>query len=254
MVFKWALSLMLISFVLSGCVPAGQAKADKSKNAEVHYKLAIAHLQGNNPTMALKELLNAVQSDPDNSAIHVALAQAYQQKKAYALAERHYLKALELEPGEPRYQNNLGALYLDMKEWDKAITYFDKAGQNLLFLNVHVAVAGKAYAYFKKDDYANALKYYQEAAALAPRYASAHFRQSEVYRKLNKPELEKAALLRAIDIAPQFLQARYRLAEVLVGMDEQEQAEKQLQTIIEFAPTSDWGLRAVELLRSIPPS
>lgn len=254
MLLKWTCYLSLCLLAVSACAPVGQTSSDTRNQADAHYKMATAHLQANNPTMALKELLMAVKKDPENSSIHVMLAQAYQQKKAYLLAERHYLESLRLSEDEPRYQNNLAALYLDMEKWDKAIAYFDKASKNLLFANAHVAVTGKAYAYFKKGDYSNALAFYKEAIDLEPRFAPAYFRQSAVYRQLKETELEKVALQRAIDIAPQFIQARYRLAELLIDAKELKLAAQQLQTIIEFSPMSEIGLKANDLLRSLPGS
>lgn len=254
MLLKWVCYLSLCFFAISACVPAGQARSDKRQQADVHYKMAAAHMQASNPTMALRELLQAVQKDPENSSIHVMLAQAYQQKKAYTQAERHYLESLRLSENDPRYQNNLAALYLDMEQWDKSIDLFDKASKNLLFVDAYKSIAGKAFAYYKKDDYSSALVFYKEALALAPRYSTAYFLQSEVYRALHKSELEKASLQRAIDIAPQFIQARYRLAELLIDAHELKQAEQQLQTIIEFSPTSEIGLQANDLLRSLPGS
>lgn len=253
MLLRWfPLCLLIALLALSACAPVGQAREDKRKEADVHYKMAAAHLQSDNPTMALKELLRAVQIDPNNGSIHVALAQAYQQKKAYLQAEKHYLRALELSDNEPSYQNNLAALYLDMKQWDKAIEFFDKASQNLLFLTPHTAVAGKGYAYFQKGDHSKALAYYREAVALSPRYAHAYYLQSQVYEKLEQPKLEMTMLQKAVDVAPQFLQARYRLAVLLTEEDQFTKAEEQLQTIVKFAPGSEWGLKATELLRTFP--
>ena len=138
----------LLIFGLFACVPANQQQGQsKSQQADAHFKMGISHLQGNNPTMALKELLLAVKDDPRNSAMHAALAQAYQLKKAYPQAEQHYLQAIKLSDNDPRFNNNIATLYLDMEQWDKAISYFDVAASNLLFMNAHVALTGKGYAY-----------------------------------------------------------------------------------------------------------
>lgn len=247
--------LLLLIFLLSGllsCAPVQQQNEQSNRKADVHYKLAMAHLQANNPTAALQELLAAVQKEPQNSAIQVALAQAYHQKNALQLAERHYLKALEIEPDEPRYQNNLGALYLDMKQWDKAIRYFDRAASNLLFMNSHVAMTGKAYAYYQKGDYQNALRNFAEVISLNPRYVPAYLHQSRVYRSLGEVGKERKSLENAIAVAPQFMQARYRLAELLQQQRAYGRAQEQLLTIIEFAPQSEWGRQAQELLQDLP--
>ncbi len=152
---------LLICLLLSavvGCAPKQNLADDKKKQAEVNYKLGASHLEANNPTLALKKFLLAAENDPNNSSIQVGLAQAYQMKRAYAEAERHYQKALQLSENDPRYLNNLGTLYLDMGEWDKAIQQFDLAASDLLFMSPHVAMAGKAYALLRKHDLPAALE------------------------------------------------------------------------------------------------
>jgi Tfp pilus assembly protein PilF len=243
--------IIALLLFLAACVPVKQEAASNKKQADVHYKLAMAHLQGNNPTMALKELLVAIKQDPENSNIVVALAQTYQRKKAYLLAETAYLKALQLSDNDPQYQNNLASLYLDMKQWDKAIHYFDLASKNLLFVNAHVAVAGKAYAYYKKMDYTQAQKYVDEAIALAPNYASAYTLRSKIYHALGDTEQELYSLRRAIDISPQSLQARYDLAVLLLQENSLKLAADQLKIIYEYAPSTELGRKSKDLLKSL---
>ena len=246
--------IFILMLGLCSCAPVRNEAKQDFHQADVHYKLAMAHLQADNPTLALKELLAAVKKDPNNSSIQVALAQTYQRKKAYPQAELHYLKALDLDKNEPRYQNNLASLYLDMEKWDKAIYYFDLASKNLLFVNAHVAVAGKAYAYFKKNDYPEALKFSTEATKIAPRYASAYFLTSEIYNAMGDVDQEKFFLQRAIDIAPQFISARYRLAVLFLQENSLADAAEQLKIILEFSPTSELGTKAKSLLKTLPDS
>lgn len=241
--------LMIIG--LSGCVSTAQNQQQQQQQADVHYKLGVAHLQAQNPTSALKELLIAVEHEPENSSIQVALAQAYQLKKSYQNAERHYLKALEISKNEPRYQNNLASLYLDMEQWDKAADYFDKASGSLFFLKTHVALTGRGYAYYRKGDYAAALAGLKEALALAPLYAPAHFYKSEVYRSLGQTDLSRGSLERAIELAPHYLQARYQLAVLLLKEQQREKAASEFQAIIDLAPDSEWGVKSATLIKAL---
>ena len=251
MFYKRMLFFSLFWFFLFGCVPQPQQVQKPAQQADVHYKLGVSFLHAGNPTLALKELLKAVEYDPNRSGIHVSLAQAYQLKKAYPQAERHYLKALELSPNDPRYQNNLAALYLDMEQWDKAIYYFDEASQNLLFLNAHNALAGKGYAYFKKKDYAAALAQYQEVLTIAPRYAPAYFLQSEVYHEMGQTEQERKMLEQAIDVAPNYVQAIYQLGVLLLKEEDEPSATEKFEQVVDLAPDSEWGLKSVQMLRSL---
>ena len=241
------LLLGLVVALLGACAPV--ASQPSKQQADVHYTLGISHLQANSPTLALKEFLRAAEIDPENSDIQVALAQAYQLKKSYQNAERHYLRALQLAEGDPRYQNNLASLYLDMGQWDKAIDYFDKASANLLFLNSHVALTGKGYAYYRKGDYSSALASYQEALAIAPLYAPAHFYKSEVYRALEQPDLYRKSLERAIELAPQYVQARYELGILLLKEQQKERALKEFRTVVECREAGDYLIEQLHSLR-----
>ena len=245
---------LLLSLLLFGCVAAGPQPNTPKKQANVHYQMGVSDLQANNPTMALKEFLLAVKEDPENSSIQAALAQAYQLKKAYPEAEQHYLKALEYSHDDPSFQNNLGALYLDMQQWDKAIEYFDKAAANLLFLSPQVALTGKGYAYFRKHDLQTAISCYKQALSMAPNYAPAYYRLSEVYHEQDNPLLEQQALERSLEIAPQYVQAHYQLGVLLLKQQKTEEATQHFKKILELAPNSELALKAADLLRSLPKS
>ncbi|NIQ95107.1 MAG: tetratricopeptide repeat protein, partial [Desulfuromonadales bacterium] len=89
--------------------------------------LGVSYLRADDPTQALQEFLLAAEIEDDDAPLQAGLGQAYFMKKSYADAERHYLKALRLDKGNPKYQNNLAALYMEMERWDDAIDYFEKA-------------------------------------------------------------------------------------------------------------------------------
>ena len=241
--------LFLVSLV--ACAPSTNLLDEKKHQADVSYKLAISHLMGNNPTAALKKLLRAVALDPENSSIHVALAQTYQIKRSYQNSERHYLRALELSDNDPRYLNNIASLYLDTQQWDKAIGYFDQASSDLLFLNPHVALSGKGYAYFQKKEYTAALQQYDEALAIEPGYATAYYLKSEVYQQMGNAQLQRKMLERAINLAPQYARANYQLGILSLAEKQTAAAIKHLQVVVEVAADTEIGLRSTELLQGL---
>jgi Tfp pilus assembly protein PilF len=244
--------LFLVLLMLSGCAGTTANIDEDRHQADVHHKLAEAHLQGNNPSAALRELLMAVELDPANAAIHASLAQAYQERRAYQEAETHYFEAIRLSKGNPRYENNLANLYLVTEEWDKAISYFDRAAKNLLFDSTHIAMTGKGYAYLQQGDYASALQAFREAVLMMANFAPAHYYQAEVYRLTEETLLEKAALRRTIELAPELVQARYRLAVLLLRDGNYQGARQQLEIIKNFVPDSEEGKMAAELIKTLP--
>jgi Tfp pilus assembly protein PilF len=237
--------------VLCACAPPPQVQHDNIQQAESYYRMGVSHLQNNNPTMALQELLKAVAIAPQSDTIHAALGQAYQLKKAYESAEKHYLKAIEISNKEPRYMNNIGSLYLDMKEWDKAIDYFGQAADNLIFLRPHVALAGKGYAYLQKKDYPAALREFEKSAEVSTRYPRAYYLQSEALNAMGRTELARKALEKAVRLAPNYVQALYQLGVMEMKAQENEAAIGRFEKIVEVAPTSEIGMQAADLLRAL---
>ncbi len=238
--------------VLAGCAGTASRIEDNSHQADVHHKMAEAHLQGNNPSAALRELLKAVELDSTNAAIRASLAQAYQERRAYQEAETQYLEAIKLSDNDPRYVNNLANLYLSLEDWDRAILYFDRAAKNLLFDSTHIAMTGKGYAFMQKGDYAAALQAFRDAVSMLSNFAPAHFYQAEVYRLTEETVLEKVALRRTIELAPELVSARYRLAVLLLRDGNYQGARQQLEIIINFVPDSDEGRMATELIKTLP--
>ena len=246
MQFRIIVTLALLGF-LFGC----GGGANVQPKAQPHYTLGLSHLQGGNPTLALKEFLKAVEENPKDHKVHAALARAYQSKRAYEMAEKHYLKALELSDNDPRYQNNLAALYISMGRWDQAITYFDLAASNLLFMRSELALMGKGYALYKKGDYPAALQSYREAEAIAPRLPPLHFHLGETYDAMGQVELARAAYEKALMFAPGYSEARYQLAVLLLKQKQLDEAKKELKILVEKDPLSDWGGKAAEFLKTM---
>lgn len=244
--------LLVAVLVIAGCAGTTSRVEEDRNQADIHHKLAEAHLQANNPSAALRELLQAVELDDTNAAIRASLAQAYQERRAYQEAEIHYLEAIRLSTNDPRYENNLANLYLVMEEWDKAIIYFDRAAKNLLFDSTHIAMTGKGYAFLQQGDYASALQAFREAIMMMANFAPAYYYQAEVYRLTEETTLEKVALRRTIELAPELVQARYRLAVLLLRDGNYTGARQQLEIITNFVPDSDEGRTAAELIKTLP--
>lgn len=244
------LKSVLIALLLLLLCACG-ASVERQNQARSHYTLGLSHLQNGSPTLALKELLKAVELDSSDAEIQAGLAQAYQLKKAFTEAESHYLKALKLSEDDPRYLNNLAALYIDMEEWDKAIDYFTQAANNLLFMRTEVALSGIGYAHFRKGDYPAALNFYQEAKTIAPGYAPIRVRIGEVFSAMGQDNVARGEFEKALQMNSNYAEAHYRLGMLLLREKNVAKAIQHFQRVIELSPESDWGQKAAGLLQSM---
>jgi len=90
-------------------------------------------------------------------------------KKNFDQAIVHYQKAIDLDPNEPIYYNNLAAVYVEKKQYDKAIEACDKAedvcktGGQYDYVKLAKILARKAAAYSHMGDYEKSLKCYEKS-------------------------------------------------------------------------------------------
>lgn len=90
-------------------------------------------------------------------------------KKNFDQAIIHYQKAIELDANEPIYYNNLAAVFLEKKQFDKAIESCDKAEEicksagHYDYIKLAKILARKASAYTQKGDYQTAIDLYQRS-------------------------------------------------------------------------------------------
>lgn len=241
------IALLLLAACVS-CVPS-ETKQPVKEKAQYHYILGSSALNENNPTEALKEFLAAEKLDNKDHNIQAGLAQAYWAKKAYSLAETHFLNAIKLSNDDPRYYNNLGALYLSMARFDDAISAFRVAADSLLFDRPEVAWTGIGYANVQKQDYVAAHSAYKKAIDLNPRYHLASFRLGELYYYQDRPVEALEAFTRTIELAPWFDQGHYWQGLVYMKMKEPAKAKKAFTEVVRLAPQSETARLAVNYLK-----
>jgi type IV pilus biogenesis/stability protein PilW len=230
--------LTLLIFTLTACVPVQPAESD-SKKASYHYMLGVSALNEQNPTAALKELLQAEKYAPKDPEIQDGLAQAYWNKQAHALAEEHFKRAIDLSDGDPKYYNNLGALYLSMERYDEAIVAFQTAAENLLFDRPELAWTGIGLANVQKQDYPAAQRAYQKAISINPSYYMAPFRLGELYFNQDRPVEALDMFTRTVELAPGFADGHYWMGLVYMKMKDPEKAKKSFTEVIRLDPQGE---------------
>lgn len=242
-----ALVLVLSSlFPLFGCISA----KDRT-DGKVHYTLGLSYLREPNYSLALKEFLLAAKANPDDPQIHLSLGHTYQLLRAHEDAEKSFKKALRLSDASdaPICQNNLGALYLDMKRWDDAIFYFTLASKNLLFQNQDVANAGIGYSHFNKGDMLTAISFYKKSLEINPNYATARVRLAEAYEAFGKTDLALKEYQEVVKIAPNnpVIQFQYGLSSAKLGR--KNQAVQAFREVIRIAPDSEEARLALDHIK-----
>lgn len=242
--------LAVLTSCLTACVPYEETKP-ASQQAEYHYMMGVTALDEQNPTDALKEFLLAEKNDSRDPEIQSGLAQAYWLKQAHDLAEEHFKLAIKLSDDDPKYYQNLAALYLSMERYDDSIAAFKTAAENLLFDRPELAWTGIGLANFQKQDYPAAERAYKKAIALNTRYYLAPFRLGELYYSQDRPVEALDMFSRTVELAPRFPDGHYWQGLVYMKIKDMENAKQSFSEVVRIAPQSDTARLASNYLKII---
>ncbi|KAF7980888.1 hypothetical protein HWV62_36063 [Athelia sp. TMB] len=126
-------------------------------------------------------------------------SEAYK-KKDFDEAAKNFEKAWDVWPKDITFLTNLGAVYFEQAEYDKCIETCEKAVDEGRSLRADYKLVAKALgrigtAYAKKEDLANAIKYYQKSLT--------EHRTPDVLNKLRELERTKAEADRQAYIDPE---------------------------------------------------
>ena len=193
------LTILCMVFMIS-CA-GGQEK--RKKQARVTRSLGEAYMQQGNYTASLKELLKAEKLYSKDHFLHNDLGLAYMAKERYDKAEFHFKKAIDIRSEYAPAKNNLGTVYMARLEWDAAIEQFKTVVGDILYATPHFPLTNLGIAYYNKNDYTNAERYYLDALDLEPNFILALRGLSRTYIAMNKLPQTVAILEKAVKITPQ---------------------------------------------------
>lgn len=255
---QWIIvSIIMLSFI-TGC--AGDLKF-KKKQSEVTRNIGEAYLAEGNYTSALRELLNAEKIYANDPLLQNYLGLAFQAKGLYQEAVAHYKKAMEIQPDYAPAYNNLGATYLEMKQWDAAIEVFKELSNNILYSTPQYAHLNLGWAYYNKGDYTTsevyynkAIKHYQDGFARDLVYVKALRGLGKTNLAMGNIKKAEETFEEAWELAPEFPPLIMDVADIRRTLGKKKQAITAYRKVIEVVPGSDLAKKAKQALSILSPS
>lgn len=161
-------TVILAGLVVSACAHAPTPK--ERETAKIHYDIAVAEMKKGDMRAALRDLLTAVESDPELPQAHNALGLVYHALGRMDESLAHYQKAVALKPDFSDAHNNLGTLLVALGRYDEAVGAFKKALEDILYPTPYLAEGNMGWAFYKKGDTPTGIKHLRNATATNPKF------------------------------------------------------------------------------------
>ncbi len=242
---KYFLLLCLSVALIISCKAQSQYYKEKAFS---HKEIAKLYFDEGRYTEALQELELAKKTDKCDAETFNLFGLVYMTKKDFAKAEEALQEAIKLDPSFSEAYTNLGALRMLQGKYQEAISYFEKAISNPLYVNIHLALTNLGWAYYQLGDKEKALDYLQRALKENARATKALIYLALIH--LNEGDYTSAEfyLKRVLKNDRSSMEARYYLGEVFFRQGKLDLAKEIWESVTQIAPNSEWGNLSEERL------
>jgi tetratricopeptide (TPR) repeat protein len=238
------------SVVLLACSGPKQGSSGGPVGAQFHYELAVNLYYDKNAQAALKELAEAFAIDPDHADSHNLAGLIYLGRKQYPDALQHFQKALDLVPRFYNARANLGALYLAMQEWNKAIETLTPLLAESLYQTPYLVANNLGWAYYNLKDYRNAEEHYKRAlflnSDLCLAYNNLGILHAQTKRMVDASDDFDAAIKRC----PEYIEAYFRSGDILERRGLHDDAAKRFEKCQKLGGESFYARRCKRKLEA----
>ncbi len=242
--------LLLAGLCLVSC-SAGKSGNAGIRDAEYYYSLAINSYYDKNAQVALRELAACFAINPDHVKAHNLAGLVYLGRKEYADSLHHLKRTLELAPNFLDASANLGALYMAMHNWRKAIEVLAPLARDPLYATPYLVENNLGWAYFKLGKNAEAETHLKRALFLNDKMCLA-------YNNLGVVQVEQESYDDALDNfeaaikrCPQFVEPYFRAGTVLERNSDFKDAQKKFKKCSKMGGDSVFGRRCRRKLQAM---
>jgi protein O-GlcNAc transferase len=238
---------LVIWFALAGVGAMAQVP-----EAELIFNGALAHLREGRATLAIKECERAIAKDPKNPYFQKGLGAGYLMLGQYDEAIKAFRRALELNPAYGDVHNDLGTALLLAGHRDEGKKELEDAFTNPMNPTPAVTARNLGQAYLDDRDYDAALRWFQASVERDKRLAEAQVGLADALIGLNRVDDAIKALRAALIPTSDDVRVVAALGEALYRAGRFDEARTRLKKAAELDPSGPAGKRAAELLKNLP--
>lgn len=152
---KLFMALALVFLVAASCssrAPAPEAPGAAEELLQLQMNLAVGYLRHGDHDRAREKLNRALEIAPDHAPAHAAYGLLFQAEGETELAEKFFRDAIHHNPADSQARNSYGAFLFSEKRYHDAVKQFEKASEDLFYVNRPVIFENLGKTYRKIGD------------------------------------------------------------------------------------------------------
>ncbi len=196
--------------------------------------LAVYHRDHGRSVQAIGAYEAATEADPGFAGGFYNLGNLYYDLKQYDRASVYFQKVIALEPDFAEAYYNFGNMYYDTGKYERAIGKFEKVIElKPDFAEAHFQMGNALYGLRKYD---RAAGYFEETIALKPRFVAAYYNVGDLYYRTGQFDAAVGAYRKAIALKPGNARAHSNLGNAYLSLRDYEQAISAYEKAVALDP------------------
>lgn len=189
----WLMLVVVSAAALAGCasnapvvgpqgdLPTSSDQTDSQRRARIRLQLAVGYYEQRQMNVALDEIKQALQADPNFAEAYSMRALIYMDMGENRLAEENFLQAIRLSPTTPDFNNNYGWFLCQNGREQQSIAYFEAALKNRAYQSPAKALNNAGICSLKMKDKAAAERYFSQAFQSDPGNPATNANLARIY-------------------------------------------------------------------------
>ena len=209
---------------------------NKKKNltAEENFGLALQNHKKNNLQIAKKLYNEILKSSPYYEGVYDNLGILYNQLGEHQKAMNCYEKAIQIQPNNSATYNNLGNTLKELGEYQKAMSSYEKAIQ--IKPNYADAYYNLGIILNELGEYQKAMNCYEKAIQIKPNYANVYYNLGNTLKEQGEYQKAISSYEKVIQINPNHIDAHNNLGNILNELGEYQKAMSSYEKVIQINP------------------
>lgn len=164
-----------------GELPTASDQTDSQQRARIRLQLAVGYYEQRQLAIALDEIKQALQADPNYADAHSMRALIYMEMGETRLAEDSFQRAIRLAPNNPDLSNNYGWFLCQNGQEAQSIAHFEAALKSRAYQSPGKALSNAGVCSMKMKDLAAAERYLTQAFQVEPGNPATNVNLAKLY-------------------------------------------------------------------------
>lgn len=234
--------------LFAACTSCAASKKETERQNQINtdYQMAVGYYENNQTPQAIRSLALVLANDPAHAEANHLMGFIRLGRGQYEDAVKHFKRALETKPDMLNCQNNLGAAYLHLEQYEDAAVIFKELTKSPLYTSPWLAFVNLGWAYYQMGMTQEAIDETETAVSLNPDLCLGYNNLGIYYRNKGQDGTAVKNLEEAVKLCANYAEPHLHLGIICEEQGDTANAIKHFKRCSELSPKTDLGKRCAQ--------